>query len=356
MTFADIWGLECSFMDLFDGRPDAVGSVHGQCVRLDEVEGTIADQYRWHLESGSIGVYPIVTKDMLYWKAEALIDQAEATSGKGSWGDHFVKWGVTDLDKGYDESWPATVNLARCLSAFGLHPWVERTKGKGYHVWVFADTWVPAEVMRRAFLAAHQIVGVPPTEVNPKQTTLSGKGFGNYVNLPYAGNAEHGKRVVLLPEMDEPEFANEFDPMSAEEFADSALRTRDSFDALLSAARLYKPPAAVKLSGTFTPYDGELRPLVKRMGGLAHRIFVEGVLEGRDRSRTLMRLAHLLAEGGFEPGETKACVVDADKRFGKFRDRINADEIYDDIVRRAHAENKAKTADDEGAGERVEDP
>lgn len=330
--------------DLFRGRTDAYGAVEGRAVK----EPVDLDVWEWHLGAGSIGIYPIVHRDQLpVDDAERIVNHEVATGQK--WGNWMVHWGCTDLDKGYVESWPDAINLCRCLQVFGVTPWLERTKSKGWHVWVFATEWVPAEVMRRALLAAHQIVGVPPVEVNPKQTGLTGSlTLGNYVNVPYPSG--HGDRRVIHPPsayLDDIGDYTALAPMPVTEFVEAADKFRAPFDTLYKAALLYTPPKRMVAPDMGVGYSGELAPLVSRLPGLAYKIFVDGVLEGRDRSRTLVRLAHLLVEAGWAPAEVKAIIVDADSRFGKYADRRNADQLYDQIVAHAYTSTTVQDSGDQ---------
>ena len=142
------------FMALFGGNTAAYGSEQGGCVR----RALTPDVYERHLiDAEPIGVYP-----MLHHEGEWL-----------------VRWGCIDLDVraahkrrwDYDTSHDAFVaaqNLVTALGVMQIRAWVERTKSNGYHVWVFANDWVPAVHMRRTLLVACSLVDVPPTEVNPK--------------------------------------------------------------------------------------------------------------------------------------------------------------------------------------------
>lgn len=289
------------FGDLFAGRRDVWGAVHGECRR----EPLTFEGLREHLHgSGSVGVYPLV--------------------------DGTVHWGCSDIDRGL-EMMVLARNLQRALSALGLSSWIERSKGKGYHVWVFADSWVPAEDMRRALLVAHQLAGVPPTEVNPKQTSTENlaEGLGNYVNLPYAkGYADMGKRVVL---------DDHGVPMRLDQFLDAAEATLNDATTIAAAATLYVPPpprSAVEIAA----YDGSIDDVVRKLGGLAFTIFMNGPTErfGYKRFRTLQRLAFLCKDDKLTPSEAFVVLWDADGRWAKFHDRPDGELRVREIVERAY--------------------
>lgn len=292
--------LLSSFKYLFRGREDIYGAVHGECVK----EPITQEMWAAHLfGEGSIGVYPLV---------------------QTSAGGQRVPWGCTDIDDGYERSLPLAKNMHRALKLLGLSSWVEITKGKGFHVWVFAQGWVASEQMRNALLLAHQVAGVRPTEVNPKSATGGKGGNGNYVNVPYAATfAADGRRVVLDP--------TSWEPMDVQEFTQMASASLNTVQAVLDAAGRYVPPPPPPRVDIEQCSDADLAELTKqgRMPGLAFRIFNEGPLEGRDRSGTLARLSHLLAESdAYTAGEALALLTDADIRWGKFIEAGRDEELH----------------------------
>lgn len=299
------------FKSLFEGRWDAYGKVWGESVR------TPLTMIHWeaHLEGDtdrdSLGIYPMI-------QSEELAEVWTARLGRPV-PPHFVKWGCSDIDDGYEKSLPLARNMQKAAQLLGLDLWVEVTKSKGYHCWLFADEWVPAEVMRRALLALHQVAGVQPTEVNPKQveTARLKVGLGNYVNLPYAASAPEGRRVMISVERDDIEWG-------LGTFLEMVVPA--TFEALYETGALYKPPPRKAVVRIVEP-SAEAEALAPKLTGLAYKIWKEGPLEGRDRSTTLARLAHLMAEGGtLTPGEGLVLLRDADGRWGKFFERADGDE------------------------------
>lgn len=286
---------------LFAGRRDVWGSVHGQCVK----HPLSPSAWRDHLEGRiSLGIYPLVEND----------------------GELWVHWGCSDIDVGYEAGWPLAVNLQRVMNALGISTAIEKTKGKGWHIWTFAAEWVPAATMRNAWLAAHQIAGIPPKEVNPKQSSLAGlKGYGNYVNVPYFAWGQGGKRCV---------YEADGTPLPAREFAARALAGRVPLSAYQAAAKLWVPERhpSVEVDGE---YDGDLEPLVRRMGGKSFFIFRDGPLQGHDRSSRLFVLAQRLSQEGYTPREVLALVADADRRWGKYHERHDCDEQLRRLVTKA---------------------
>ena len=293
---------------LFRGRTDAWGHVEGRCVRAP----LTAQNWMDHAYAdGSVGVYPL--------DPENVSDSGEL----------LVYWGATDIDRGDDMLILAT-NIRAVLRHAGITSWVERSKGKGYHVLVFMQHRVPAVVMRNALLVAHQIAGVPPTEVYPKQTVLTGAGYGNYLNVPYAKLwADEGRRVVL-------DDTNNNNVMPLGEFLNDATANMASDSALRHLAGMYREPPKVVTQHSSTPWDGTLPDLTRRLSGLGFTIFKSGPLAGADRSGTLMHLLYILQEDGFTADEASALIVDADARWGKFSQRADGKNRLAELLRKVY--------------------
>ena len=169
--------MPTDFMALFDGNHAAVGTEEGGCLRWPDQLPMLADVW-WecmvkdHLtgEHSPIGVYPMVHSDA-GWQ---------------------VKWGCVDFDEGETQSLVYARNVANALKAMGVQGWIERSRSKGYHVWVFAEEWVPADLMREALLGVCQVVDAPTREINPKSSGFDNPAtLGNYVRIMYPGGL-HG--------------------------------------------------------------------------------------------------------------------------------------------------------------------
>ena len=131
------------FAALWQGREGVYGEVWGECV---ERTLTKADWESHLFDGGSVGIYPLVPN---------------AT------GECVVHWGATDIGLGFDMLVLAK-NVQTALTALGISAFIEKSKGKGYHVIAHVGEWIPAEWMRNTFLVAHQLAGVKATEVYPK--------------------------------------------------------------------------------------------------------------------------------------------------------------------------------------------
>jgi len=84
----------------------------------------------------------------------------------------------------------------------GLATYIERSKSKGYHVWMFfGEAGVLAAKARRVALHILRQIGTPGTEVFPKQDRLDGPdSYGNFINAPLFGALVPRGRTVFLDE------------------------------------------------------------------------------------------------------------------------------------------------------------
>jgi hypothetical protein len=162
------------FAGLFLGRPDVWGALQGRAIK----ERVTPAHYGRHLRGvTSLGIYPLTREGCVRWFA---ID--------------------------FDQNDPASaLKLMEELIHLGIDQgiYLERSKGKGFHIIVFLSDWTPAVAARQIARAALTTVGLPlTTEIFPKQDRLTQQTpWGNYLNLPYfgGGNAE-GRRMVLDPQ------------------------------------------------------------------------------------------------------------------------------------------------------------
>lgn len=284
-----------SFQDLFEGRSDAQGTWDGGSVRAP----VGFDLFAGHLTGKTcFGVYP-------------LLD------------DSTVKWGCSDIDV---DDLDAARNLQTAFFLKGVVSYVEKTR-RGYHVWVFADDWVPAWIMRRAFLAAHQVVKLPAKEVNPKQEVSSG--LGNYVRLPYPNgyNSLPSERMML---------GADDGPLGLEEFLEHAFQHRTPMESLYPLAQMFQPPRRKAELPAVMPAN--LRESFEHINAYIANIWWHGPLPGSDRSNTLVRLAHLMREHGTPINHAFNLLVGADRRWGKFHGRADCVEQLTKIIEDCYGE------------------
>ena len=310
------------YVKLFRGRGDALGTWHGGSRRCNVIREDFTNHLMSNNDAEWIGSYPHL-------------------------GSRGVSWGCIDIDgKDFrltDDSpqvdadvwdWPQMLQLARNLQAVlkykAVNAHIEQTRN-GFHVWTFPEAGVvPAPTMRRALMAACKACKYDPKEVNPKSEELAPGKLGNYVRLPYYGALHSDSDGVgvdrfFLDADDQPTAISTF----------LATVTLTATDALEEVAKLWTPPAVVKFDG---PPPADVKPILAMLDGLTYTVWKDGPLEGRDRSSTLARLAHLLCAGGIAMPCAFSVVKDADSRWGKFAGRADEDEQIMNIVERAYAE------------------
>lgn len=282
------------FAHLFHGRLDAYGTETGGCERasLPTWEGYI-DRVYAHLNGNTpLGVYPMVPDT----------------------GSHVVRWGCVDFDEGVEVSFVHAMNLKNTLAVLGVTAFVERSRSKGYHVWVFVDGHVPAITMRRALLGATQIAQAPLKEINPKSEFLVDGKIGNYVRLPYPKGC--GDRRVVVDDND--------NRMRMSDFVAAASSSLTSPQLLAELTSLWDPPVKAAPPKPHTHIRQATfpdSPVVTRISGLARTIINEGPLEGSDRSGTLWRLANILFSDGLDRDEAASMLYLADEAWGKYAAR-----------------------------------
>jgi hypothetical protein len=271
------------FMSVFDGRRDAYGGWDGMSIP-NPVNYALFARHLYGEEL--FGVYPLRE-------------------------DSTVKWGCIDIDT---DDLDTARNLQTALMMKGIHSYVEKTR-RGYHVWVFADYWVRAYVMRRALLAACDAIGYSAKEVNPKQETSSG--LGNYVRLPYPNgmNEMPENRYMLKP--------NDT-PMDLDAFIGEVDEHLVSANQLIPLAEKHSPPKRTVINDYST--SASVKEALAFTDGLATTIWKYGPMQGRDRSNTLCRLAHKMKEADTPAKYAYVILKDADKRWGKFHEREDCDE------------------------------
>jgi hypothetical protein len=293
--------LLLNFRRLFDGRTDIVGNGENPANPFrPSPERPLIEYFEDHLQGKkSIGVYPQIETNM-------------------------VKWGCVDFDEGYDESWPDAVNVYRVLQEFGVTSWCEKTRTKGWHVWVFLDWWTSAKTVREALLAACQLVSAPTKEINPKQAELTEeKPYGNYVRLPYPGGGRPDRQVVVA--------AARGDRLDIAEFVPAALYSRVTASQLHPLQDLWVPPAP---KFTPEPYDykqaSSFPPLIQHVLNQPPNTPAQG-----GRSSTMQRIAHLCRREGLDYEDTRLAVWAYDEIWGKYKGRPDRDQRIREIVDRA---------------------
>ncbi len=294
------------FQTLFQGNEQAYGQGDngGGAIR----KPVSLETFEHHLTGlEPIGVYPI-----RHFQAEhdaTLVCQR-------------VRWGCCDIDTG---DWNETWYLVSALRGMGLQPHVERSRSKGWHVWVFVEEWVPAYMMRRALKVAYAAIDLPAKEANPKQETLRPEQLGNYVRLPYPGSLlVHKDRQVMLGGYDK---HHDGVPFTLEEWLGRYNLFYTPVAVLEKwANKWYEPPKPTINVSTETVTLVHLERMNHRQ-----RKFWENGPKG-DRSAGLVALGHQLAQDGWQPQDVFAALWSCP--WNKYTERVNGEEFVRDIVER----------------------
>lgn len=319
-------------LSLFEGNEDAIGTEDGGCLRLAPGRWRTELERHFTGDGPPVGVYPIFDLD----------------------GEPFCSWGCIDYDDG-STSLTHAYNTSRLLQRFSVASWIEVSRSKGHHLWVFLEHPMPVALVRRALVASQQMLGIPPKEVNPKQWSLAEGQMGNYVRLPYPCglgplaefNRQGGRRVVISVLEGDP---GDVMVWGLQEFALQALgglvRQRN-LEVL--AERYVEPPKPIDVDteGVSTHVAEAVSRCQPILNPLAYTIWSDGPSElVPDRSGTLARLAHKLA--GNEPPisarDALCLLIDADRRWGKFHGRPDAEDQLARMVGRAFASHPETVA------------
>jgi hypothetical protein len=125
-------------------------------------------------------------------------------TGKQSYGVYLLtgeKTGAMAVDFDEDELC-LPISFVAGARRYDMSAYIERSKSKGYHVWIFFEE--SGVLARKARLVAHKILadmGRPTTEVFPKQDVLSdGISYGNFIHAPLFGaHVPKGRTVFVDP-------------------------------------------------------------------------------------------------------------------------------------------------------------
>jgi len=105
-----------------------------------------------------------------------------------------------------------TLEFLKAAEHYGISAYIERSKSKGYHVWVFFDWPVPAWKPRLVVKEILEEIGQPNTEVFPKHDALEDGMYGNFINAPWFGKLVPERRTVFLdPDNGLKPFTNQWD-------------------------------------------------------------------------------------------------------------------------------------------------
>ena len=104
---------------------------------------------------------------------------------------------VADFD---DVNPDPPLGFVRKAAHYGLPAYLERSKSKGWHAWIFTELpGVSAAKVRLVVKAILADIGAPHTEVFPKQDRLTGSTrYGNFIHAPLFGALVPEDRTVFV--------------------------------------------------------------------------------------------------------------------------------------------------------------
>jgi len=105
---------------------------------------------------------------------------------------------IVDFD--HDDAMPP-LDFVAAATHYDIPAYIERSKSKGYHVWVFFEqAGVIAAKARTVMRHILSEVDSPNTEVFPKQDALDqlSTGYGNFINAPLFGKLVPKERMVFV--------------------------------------------------------------------------------------------------------------------------------------------------------------
>jgi hypothetical protein len=166
-----------AFRSLFSGRTDVYGTYDPRTGQVRQIKAPVTDRViRAHLTGRQpFGVY-LLTEDRV---SAAVVD-----------------FDVPDLDP--------VLTFVDHAQGYELACYIERSKSKGHHVWLFfggagLPAWKPRRVLRHLLVE----IGEPDVEVFPKQDRLDGQcRYGNFINAPLFGRLVPEGRTAFVSRRD----------------------------------------------------------------------------------------------------------------------------------------------------------
>jgi hypothetical protein len=198
-------------------------------------------------------------------------------AGKQSYGVYLLtgdKTGALAVD--FDENELCLpISFMAGARRYGMSAYIERSKSKGYHVWIFFERG--GVIARKARLVAHKILtdmGKPGTEVFPKQDVLAdGVSYGNFIHAPLFGAlVPKGRTVFVDPAEPTKSYPDQWELLARVQRV-GELR----LDAVIKSCNLIEPPQALEKtkSNNCTESDRDTSPF--GLPFCARRMLAEGV-------------------------------------------------------------------------------
>jgi hypothetical protein len=114
--------------------------------------------------------------------------------------EDLTRTAVVDFD---DHNPEPPILFIKRANHFGIKAYLERSKSKGYHAWVFFEKeGVQAKKIRTIIKSILEEIECPNTEIFPKQDKIvETNSYGNFINAPLFGkHAAKGRTIFLEPD------------------------------------------------------------------------------------------------------------------------------------------------------------
>jgi len=212
---------------------------------------------------------------------------ADHLTGKQSYGVYLL---VNNRTKAIAVDFDTFIETAQ---EYDIPVYIERSKSKGYHVWIFFEE--NGVLASKARLIVNHIlarIGQSNTEVFPKRDSLDNKvSYGNFINAPLFGTSVANGRTVFV------DAANGYKPYSNQwDFLSHIEKVNEGkFDSIIAQLNLTTTPKTTPEQPTHTSTNSN----DKTYSGLPHctrRILAQGV--NSYQRLTCFRLAVSLKKAG----------------------------------------------------------
>ena len=198
-------------------------------------------------------------------------------AGKQSYGVYLLtgdKTGALAVD--FDENELCLpISFVAGARRYGMSAYIERSKSKGYHVWIFFEQG--GVLARKARIVARKILADmdrPETEVFPKQDALTdGVSYGNFIHAPLFGAHVRKERTIFVDPAEPTKVYPDQWELLARVQRVGGLR----LDAVIESCNLIEPPQALEKtkSNNRTQSDRDTSPF--GLPPCARRMLTDGV-------------------------------------------------------------------------------
>jgi len=207
------------FFSLFHGLKNAYGTYSTQSGKHWQIKGEVTEKVIENHLTGKqpYGFYPLT-------------------------GDKTTV-GIADFDN-LDPRPP--IEFIKRAEHYGLSAYLEKSKSKGYHVWLFfPEDGVNARKVRIVMKFIQNEINSPNTEVFPKQDSITNNGaYGNFINAPiFCKHAPNGKTIFVHPNFKLRPYGDQW------EFLKSIKRnSEDNLDSIINENELNIPKIDVDIN------------------------------------------------------------------------------------------------------------